>query len=246
MAVHDFDAQRLYCEADLAAGATISCSPQQMNYLVNVLRLRVGDAILVFNGRQGEWQAELARVSKRACELAIIAQVRVQEGGPDVTYVFAPLKRGRLDYIVQKATEMGVAGVQPVMTRRTVAGRVNVERMRANVIEAAEQCGILRLPKVSEPVRLDELIDGWAGERRLIFADEGAEIASPLAVLGALEPGPAAVLIGPEGGFDDTERQLLLRQPFTVRLSLGPRVMRADTAGVAVLALLNAVLGDWR
>ena len=267
MPVHDFDAQRLYVDAPLAAGASIACEGQQANYLVNVLRLGLGDAILVFNGRDGEWRARIASRGKRGCVLAAEEQVRPQEGGADVDYLFAPLKRARLDYMVEKATEMGVARLRPVITRRTVAERVNLDRMRANAIEAAEQCGILRIPDIVGPDRLDRVLAAWDPARRLVFCDEAAAVASPIEALlngvgprGAAPidashpkrsdpqglPPPLAVLIGPEGGFDPAERELLLRQPFTLAISLGPRVMRADTAAIAALALVNAALEDWR
>ena len=151
MSRYDFTAQRLFVEADLGEGASLALSGEQANYLRNVLRLDAGDAVLVFNGRDGEWRAELAKSGKREAKLTVGARTRPQEGGPDIAYLFAPLKRARLDYMVQKATEMGVARLCPVLTRRTVAERVNVERMRANAIEAAEQCGILRVPAVDEP-----------------------------------------------------------------------------------------------
>jgi 16S rRNA (uracil1498-N3)-methyltransferase len=246
MAIHDFNAQRLYIDADLSAGAQVPLAREQTNYLLNVLRLGAGDRILVFNGREGEWQAEVVPTGRRHCELAMIGLVRPQEGGPDIDYLFAPLKRARLDYMVQKATEMGAARLRPVITRRTIAERVNLDRMRSNVIEAAEQCGILRLPEVAEPVGLDKLLDHWKPGRRIIFCDEGADNEGPIATLSAVEPGPLAVLIGPEGGFDEAERARLIGMAETVRVSLGPRIMRADTAAVAALALVQAVLGDWR
>ncbi len=246
MPVHDFKAQRLYCDTDLAADLDVVCTRDQTHYLVNVLRLGLGDQILVFNGRDGEWRAHLSGMSKRTCSLTIDCQIRTQTGGPDVTYLFAPLKRARLDYMVQKATEMGVACLQPVLTRHTIADRVNLERMRANVIEAAEQCGVLRLPDVREPRKLAAVLADWQPDRVLIFADEDAEIESPVHALERVAPGPLAVLIGPEGGFSVPERDFLLSKPFTRRLSLGPRIMRADTAAIAVLALVNATLGDWK
>lgn len=246
MAIHDFSAQRLYVDAPLAAGTDLVCSSEQANYLINVLRLGPGDTILAFNGRDGEWKVEIAIAAKRSCNLKVLAKVREQESGPDIDLLFAPLKRARLDYMVQKATEMGVARLRPVITRRTVPERVNLERMRANVIEAAEQCGILRLPEVAAPEKLERVTAGWDPARRLVYCDEGAEQRSPLAALAALSPGPLAVLIGPEGGFEAAERELLLAHPFVVPLSLGPRIMRADTAAVAALALVNAALGDWR
>jgi 16S rRNA (uracil1498-N3)-methyltransferase len=246
MAPYDFAAQRLHVEADLAAAATVACSDAQANYLRNVLRLRTGDRVLVFNGRDGEWRAELAEAGRRGAALRVGERVRAQEDGPDIDYLFAPLKRARLDYLVQKATEMGVARLRPVLTRRTTPERVNLERMRANAIEAAEQCGILRIPAVCAPETLGGVLAGWDATRRLVFCDEGSDRSDPVAVLDRLEPGPLALLIGPEGGFEEAERALLLARPFVTRLSLGPRILRADTAAVAALALVNAVLGDWR
>jgi 16S rRNA (uracil1498-N3)-methyltransferase len=253
MPIHDFTSQRLYVDAHLSEGATVACSPEQANYLRNVMRLGDGDAILVFNGCDGEWKASLAQRGKRNLDLEIGPQTRPQVGGPDIDYLFAPLKRSRLDYMVQKATEMGVARLCPVITRHTQAERVNTERMRANAIEAAEQCGILRIPEVAEPVKLERVLEGWNASRRLIFCDEAAEVANPVEALSHFQslPGgqgaiPLAVLIGPEGGFSPEEREMLTAKPYILRLSLGPRIMRADTAAVAVLALVNAVCGDWR
>jgi 16S rRNA (uracil1498-N3)-methyltransferase len=246
MSRYDFAAQRLFVEADLATGAGIACSPAQANYLRNVLRLKPGDAILVFNGRQGEWRAEIAESGKRGTSLVVREQVRAQQGGPDLDYLFAPLKRARLDYMVEKATEMGVARLRPILTRRTTPERVNTERMRIHAIEAAEQCGILRVPEVYGPERLERVIAGWNKARPVVFCDEDSEETCPFTALARIEPGPIAVLIGPEGGFDEAERELLSSQPFVTRISLGPRILRADTAAVAALALVNAVLGDWR
>jgi 16S rRNA (uracil1498-N3)-methyltransferase len=246
MARYDFNTQRLYIDAELAPGLTLTCGSDQANYLRNVLRLKSGDPILVFNGRQGEWRSELVETGRRGVALRIGDAVRPQEDGPDIDYLFAPLKRARLDYLVQKATEMGVARLRPVLTRRTTPERVNLERMRANVIEAAEQCGILRIPRLHAPEKLERVVADWREERALIFCDEGSDLADPLAALAKLKPTPLALLVGPEGGFDDAERALLLAQPFVTRLSLGPRILRADTAAVAALALVNAALGDWR
>lgn len=242
----ELHAPRLYVEPSLAAGARLSCTPDQVNYLLNVLRLKPDSEILIFNGRDGEWRASIVAAGKRRCELLCTEQTRAQQTGPDIHYIFAPLKHARLDYVVQKATEMGVARLQPVLTRRTIAARVNLSRMRANAVEAAEQCNILWVPAVAEPLRLGALLEAWEGERRLVFCDEGAEVASPLAALDAVGPGPLAVLIGPEGGFDSDERALLRKMAFAHPISLGPRIMRADTAAVAALALVNAALGDWR
>jgi 16S rRNA (uracil1498-N3)-methyltransferase len=247
----DFSAPRLFVEASLAPGETVALERNQSNYLGNVLRLAAGDAILVFNGREGEWQASIGG-RKRPDSLTIIAQTRPQDRLPDVTYVFAPLKHARLDYMVQKAVEMGAASLQPVLTRFTQVSRINGERMRANAIEAAEQCGILSLAAVAEPLTLDRYLGQRDGLRLLVFCDEAAEVADPVQALRgaqAASGGQVAsgidILIGPEGGFAEEERAILLRQPRTLRLSLGPRVLRADTAGVAALALVQAVLGDW-
>lgn len=246
MAIHDLKAQRLFVHDGLSEGAMLRCSAEQANYLRNALRLGAGAELLVFNGRDGEWRARLAPEGKRGCVLEVLLRVRDQEEGPDIHYLFAPLKRARLDYMVQKATELGVARLQPVLTRHTVAERINLDRMRANVVEAAEQCGILRIPEVGESERLDRVLEVWDARRPLIFCDEAAEVASPLAALAVLPAGGVGLLVGPEGGFSAEERARLIARPFTVRVRLGPRIMRADTAAVAALALINAALGDWR
>ena len=246
MARYDFRAQRLFLEADLAEARRVALSVGQAHYVQNVLRLRQGDTILVFNGRHGEWRAGIADAGKRGATLEIGARVRAQEDGPEIDYLFAPLKRARLDYLVQKVTEMGVARLRPVLTRRTTPERVNLERMRANAIEAAEQCGILRVPEVNEPGKLETVLAAWDAGRALIFCDEASGERCPFTTLARVQPGPLALLVGPEGGFDASERALLASKPFVTSISLGPRILRADTAAVAALALVNAVLGDWR
>jgi 16S rRNA (uracil1498-N3)-methyltransferase len=243
----DFRSPRLFVDAALASGASILLDRNQGNYLGNVMRLGAGDTVLVFNGRDGEWQAEIAG-RKRPDRLDIIRQARVQDRLPDLTYVFAPLKHARLDYMVQKAVEMGASTLQPVLSRFTQVTRVNLDRMRANVVEAAEQCGILSLAKVEEPVALERWLSQRADQRLLVFCDEAAATADPVAALaGRRETGPGGIdlLIGPEGGFAEEERVALLRQPRIIRLSLGPRILRADTAAVAALSLVQAALGDW-
>lgn len=237
---------RLFIDSSLAEGAEIACSPQQANYLLNVMRGKIGDPVLLFNGSDGEWVAEIAAASRNRCTLRARSQVRPQTAPQDIDLLFAPLKHARLDYMVQKATEMGASALQPIFTDHTIATRVNTERMQANVVEAAEQCGILSLPEVRPPARLSALLQNWPEDRALIFADEDAPQAAPIAALKAVPRGPLAVVIGPEGGFSETERALLRSQPFVYPISLGPRIMRADTAAVAALALVNAVLGDWR
>ncbi len=243
----DFRAPRLFVDAALAPGRSVELERGQSNYLGNVLRLAAGDSILVFNGRDGEWQAAIAG-RKRPETLTPVAQTRPQDRLPDLSYVFAPLKHARLDYMVQKAVEMGASRLQPVLTRFTQVTRVNGERMRANVIEAAEQCGILSLAEVADPMPLERYLAGRDAQRLLVFCDEAAEAANPLAVLQGRTTASEGIdiLIGPEGGFAEEERVILSRQPKIVRLSLGPRILRADTAGVAALALVQAALGDWR
>jgi 16S rRNA (uracil1498-N3)-methyltransferase len=248
MPSHDFRAPRLFVDAPLAQDGRVALDRDQSNYLGNVLRLAAGAEVLAFNGRDGEWQAAIEG-RKRPDGLVILQQTRPQDALPDVAYVFAPLKHARLDYMVQKAIEMGAAALQPVLTRFTQASRVNTERMRANVVEAAEQCGILSIASVAEPVPLERFLSQRAAGRLLIFCDEAAEVQNPVQSLeNAREAGHDQgidVLIGPEGGFAEEERALLLRQPKILRLALGPRIMRADTAAVAALALVQAVLGDW-
>jgi 16S rRNA (uracil1498-N3)-methyltransferase len=243
----DFRSPRLFVDAPLAAGTGIALDRDQTNYLGNVLRLAAGETVLVFNGRDGEWQATLAG-RKRPDRAEIVSRNREQDHLPDLHYVFAPLKHARLDYMVQKAVEMGAAALVPVTTRFTQASRVNVERMRANVIEAAEQCGILSLASVCDPEPLERWLGSRDGQRLLVFCDEDAPTADPAKALA--EAGLAAqgidVLIGPEGGFAEEERALLLKQPRIVQLALGPRILRADTAAVAALAVVQTSLGDWR
>jgi 16S rRNA (uracil1498-N3)-methyltransferase len=233
----------------LAERCQITLDAAQTNYLRNVLRLKAGDPVLVFNGRHGEWRAALADGGKRVLLLALEARTREQTRPLDLHYWFAPLKHARLDYMVQKAVEMGVSRLQPVLTQHGQVARVNLERMRANAVEAAEQCGILTLPEIAAPFPLDRLIAQRDSERLLVFCDEDAEVKDPLAALDTARRGvhpPLAVLIGPEGGFAAAEREALIRLPNVVRLALGPRILRADTAAVAALALVQGALGDWR
>jgi 16S rRNA (uracil1498-N3)-methyltransferase len=249
---YDFRTPRLYIDAPLAAGASLALDAAQANYLGNVLRLAAGDSVLLFNGRDGEWRGTLARAGKRALSIAVAEATRPQSSALDLHYLFAPLKHARLDYLVQKAVEMGAARLQPILTRHAQVARINLERMRANAIEAAEQCGILTLPEIGAPLAFDRMLAERDEARLLVFCDEDAEVKDPVAALaaarraGAGDPMPLAVLVGPEGGFAADERAALLKLPNAVRLSLGPRILRADTAAVAALALVGAVLGDWR
>ncbi len=238
-------APRLHVDASLAAGASIDLPPDQAHYLVAVMRLKTGATARLFNGHDGEWLATVEETGKRRCRLACVEALRPQTGLPDIHYLFAPLKHARIDYVAQKATEMGASVLQPVLTGRTVAQRVKTERLRANAVEAAEQCNLLAIPEIRDPAPLDRLLDGWDTERRLIYCDEAAPLASPLDALRAVPKGPLALLIGPEGGFTEAEQRRLRALDHVTAISLGPRVMRADTAAVAALAVVQATLGDW-
>jgi 16S rRNA (uracil1498-N3)-methyltransferase len=247
MSGYDFKSPRLYVTARLEPGASVALDRAQAHYLTHVLRLKAGQPVLVFNGRDGEWSASLAEGGKRAVTLAVAAQMRPQTKPSDLHYLFVPLKSARLDYMVQKAVEMGVARLQPVLTRHGQVARINLDRMRANAVEAAEQCGILLLPEIEPPVALTQFVAQRDPARWLVFCDEDAATANPVAALQTVPPqSPLAVLIGPEGGFAADERAALLKLENVARLSLGPRILRADTAAVAALAVVQAVLGDWR
>jgi 16S rRNA (uracil1498-N3)-methyltransferase len=247
MPSHDFRSPRLYVDHALRPGLNVALDQAQVHYLADVLRRKPGDRLLVFNGREGEWLATLDRSGKRGAVLILKEQTRAQDQAGDLDYLFAPLKRARLDYMVQKAVEMGASRLQPVITRHTQAERVNTTRMRANAIEAAEQCGILNLPTIGEPQSLEQALAALDPARLLVFCDEDAPASDPRAALSGARPrgAPIALLIGPEGGFAANERAALLDRAGTIRIALGPRVLRADTAAVAALALVQATLGDW-
>jgi 16S rRNA (uracil1498-N3)-methyltransferase len=250
MPQYDFRSPRLFIDAPLAAGQRLTLDAAHANYLRNVMRLKPGDTVLLFNGRDGEWRAALAIEGKRATALTVNEHTREQTPPTDLHYLFAPLKHARLDYMVQKAVEMGASRLQPVLMQHSQALRVNLERMRANAIEAAEQCGVLNVPEVGEPISFERMLATREPSRLLVFCDETAEVRDPVASLMAARTGPQplplALLIGPEGGFSERERAALTGLPNVVRLALGPRILRADTAAVAALALVGSVLGDWR
>lgn len=240
---------RLYTPAPLAQAAATALSSDQAHYVGRVMRLAVGDPVRVFNGDDGEWLADIEQISKRGCIVRCTKILQQPQQLPDIDYLFAPLKTARLDYLAQKATEMGVARLRPVLTEFTQVNRLKMHRLVANTIEAAEQCNLVAMPQVLEPVKLSELLDGWKcsgnDTRQLVFCDEAAESDSPLETLKQLAGKPTALLIGPEGGFSPGERERLLALPFVTPISLGPRIMRADTAAVAALSLLQATIGDW-
>jgi 16S rRNA (uracil1498-N3)-methyltransferase len=235
---------RLYVEESLSTNADVPLTREQAHYLTGVLRMNSGDAVRAFNGRDGEWLAYLTSVTKKSAALRCEKLESAAKLPPDIDYLFAPLKHARLDYMVQKATELGARRLRPVMTNRTVAERVNLERMRANVVEAAEQCNLVHVPEVLEPEKLDKVLASWDHSRTLVFCDETMGETNPLKSLSNMKM-PAAVLVGPEGGFTSDEIKLLKSLPFVRPISLGPRILRADTAAIVALALMQATHGDW-
>lgn len=234
---------RLYVDQPLAPGQPVAASEGQANYLFNVMRLRPGDAVALFNGRDGEWRAEVEVAGKRAGVLRPVAQVAPQRDPPDLWLVFAPVKKARTDFIVEKAVELGVARIVPVQTRFTNSERLRADKQMAHAIEAAEQCGATHVPEVAEMVALDRLLADWPAGRRILWADESR--AGAAATLAGAAPGPWAILIGPEGGFSDEERRRLRAHPAVTPVSLGPRILRAETAALAAITLWQASLGDW-
>jgi 16S rRNA (uracil1498-N3)-methyltransferase len=237
---------RLHVPADLAPGAGVAPRHDQAHYLTSVMRLKAGDSLLLFNGRDGEWRATVAEVSRRGCLLKVEEQARAQATGPDLELIVALVKKARLETICEKAAELGCARVRLVVTRRTNDDRARIDRLRAIAEEAAEQTGRLDVPPVEEAVKLDSLLDGWPAERRLMFCDEAGDAPPVAEALAGQAAGGWAVLIGPEGGFAPEERARIRAMPGAVPVSLGPRILRADTAAIAALTLWQAALGDWR
>jgi 16S rRNA (uracil1498-N3)-methyltransferase len=238
---------RLYVEARLQPGMKVALSDAQTHYLIRVMRAGIGGRVLLFNGKDGEWRAEIAEAKKHGATLLCEAQTEPQSDVPDLWLVFAPIKKTPADYVAQKATELGVRVLQPMLTHRTIARRVNTDRLRANAIEAAEQSGRVSVPEIREPVSLEPLLRSWPMDRRIIFCDEGGD-ALPIAEALTQTKGdrPWAVMTGPEGGFDPQERTLLRSNACVIPVTLGPRIMRADTAALAALALFQGIVGDWR
>ena len=234
---------RLYIKHPLAAGQAVPLDPAQAHYLSSVMRQGPGDEIAVFNGQDGEWAAQIVAAGKRGGELRAVAQTAPQRDPPDLWLIFAPIKKARTDFIVEKAAELGASRILPVQTDHTNSERIRQDRLQAHAVEAAEQCGGTFVPPVDDLQPLARLLDGWDSARRILWADEA--LAGPAATLSGLPRGPWAVLIGPEGGWSASERQRLRAAPFVTPLSLGPRILRADTAAVAALSLWQAALGDW-
>ena len=235
---------RLFIDHPLAEGQGIALNADQAHYLSSVMRQEAGGEVLVFNGRDGEWLARIARLAKRNGDLLALRQTVPQLDPPDLWLVFAPIKKARTDFIVEKAAEMGAARILPVQTEHTNSERIRQDRLQAHAVEAAEQCGGTFVPEVGELLALSRLLDGWDPARRILWADEA--LAGPAETLRGLPRGPWAILIGLEGGWSESERRRLSAMDCVTRVSLGPRILRADTAAVASLALWQAELGDWR
>lgn len=235
---------RLHVPHDLTPGATLGLDEGQSRYLAAVMRQAVGDAVAVFNGRDGEWSATVASVGKKAVTLTVLSQTRPQHAGPDLDLIIALVKRGRLETIVEKAAELGARRVRPAITERTNADHIRVDRLRTIALEASEQTGRLDVPEVLEPTKLERLLADWDPGRRLLFCDEAGDALPVLAAV--TDAGPWAILIGPEGGFSPAERERLRALPYATAATLGPRILRADTAAISALTLWQAAVGDWR
>ncbi len=235
---------RLFVESPLADSIELSVAGPQAHYLISVMRMKIGSPIKLFDSISGEWLAEVAIIGKRDLILRVTGQLRAREAVPDIWLLAAPIKKARIDLVAEKACELGVARYQPVITRRTVIERLNMDRLRSHMVEAAEQCGRTVLPDMAEPIKLAALLRAWPTDRILYFADESG--GEPFANAAAARQGPAAILIGPEGGFDDEERTAIRAHPQSVPISLGPRILRAETAAIAALSIWMASAGDWR
>ena len=233
---------RLYVPPPLSAGVLVGLNPAQVNYLGNVMRLKEGDQVLLFDGQSGEWLASVAEAGKKRMSLAVVQPRRAQESVPDLALAFAPIKKGRVDWLVEKAVELGVARLLPVVTQRTIVDKLNLERMRSHIVEAAEQCGRTSLAGIDPPMKLEALLKSRDPARTLYFADENG--GDPVAT--AFKPGPALILTGPEGGFTPEEAAAIRSAPNARPVSLGPRILRAETAALAAVAAWMASAGDWR
>ncbi len=236
---------RLYVDVNLAIGRKFSLTPQQTHYVANVMRRKEGDHLLLFNGADGEWKAQITSITKKVCDLECKQQVRPQISELDLWLLFAPIKSGRIDYLVEKATELGISQLQPVFTDFTTVTRVNIKRLQAHAVVAAEQCERLSVPSVLAPITLSKLLQSWDTKRHLLFCDERRESPSITSLLKDQSVQPWAILVGPEGGFSNSERNILLKQSFVKSTQLGPRILRSDTAAVAALSCYQAICGDW-
>ena len=237
--------KRLFVSQPLSEGLAIAVEKDQSHYLLTVLRMEPGSELLVFNGRDGEWRARLESPAKKKAVLVPLALERPQPPHPDLVFCFAPIKAGRLDWMVEKAVEMGAGAIRPVLTQFTQNTRLNPEKMKTWITEAAEQCGVLAIPELEPAARLADLLEGWDTSRQLIFCDEDSATDNPKDALAPLKDGKLALLVGPEGGFSDEERAMLRAKPFVTAIPLGPRILRADTAAVAALTAVQMICGDW-
>ena len=234
--------QRLFVVAPLGPGAAVSVEGSQAHYLANVMRMKVGDQLLLFDGVSGEWLAEVVDAGRKRVTLFVREATRPQEAVPDLALAFAPIKKGRVDWLVEKAVELGVARLQPVVTQRTIVDKLNLDRMRSHIVEAAEQCGRTNLATIDAPVRLAAFLRGLDRGRALYFADESGGAPAKT----AFAPGPATILTGPEGGFTTDEAAAIRAAPRATAISLGPRILRAETAALAAVAAWMAAVGDWK
>ena len=241
----NYKLQRLFVQTSLNLGIAAALDETQLHYLLTVLRKDDGAELLAFNGRDGEWLCTLKREGKKRALLLPQSQTRAQPEQSQLRFLFAPLKVGRLDFLVEKATEMGAGTIEPVITALTQNRQVPVEKLRRWALEASEQCGVLALPDVIQPKTLERAVEGWNANVPLIFCDEDSPFDNPLSAIATIKPGPMAVLVGPEGGFSDAERKMLRSLPFVTAIPLGPRILRADTAAIVALALVQASIGDW-
>jgi 16S rRNA (uracil1498-N3)-methyltransferase len=236
---------RLYTNQPLSAGSSIELSPENVHYLSNVMRKKAGYQLELFNGKDGQWLGEIESLQKKSGQVRILNQTRMQKPEPDIWLCFAPVKNAPINNLVEKATELGVSVLQPVITNRTIVNRVNTERLVANVMDASQQCERLTLPTVQEPLKLEKLLENWDISRKLILCDESGKGQTIIPALQALKQTPCAILIGPEGGFSQTEFEIMRNKPYIIPVSMGPRILRADTAAIAALTCVQSILGDW-
>ncbi|MEP2979434.1 MAG: 16S rRNA (uracil(1498)-N(3))-methyltransferase [Lentilitoribacter sp.] len=241
----NFRLQRLFIDQPLKQGVSINLEREQANYLLNVLRLKDDSQLLIFNGSDGEWLANLQQEGRKKAALILQERTRPQPSKSDLVILFAPIKVGRLEYMVQKMVEMGAGIIQPVFTDHTQLHKINDKRLSANIFEAAEQCGVLSIPEIKPAQKLSDLLAQWDTSRQIIFCDEGTQTNNPITELNAQSAEKFALLIGPEGGFSSQEREILRSLKHVTPIPLGPRILRADTALVAAMAVLQATIGDW-
>ncbi len=241
----NYKLKRLFVDASLSEGGAIAADKEQSHYLLTVLRMEPGSEILLFNGRDGEWRSRIESPAKKKAVLVPVALERQQPEATDLVFCFAPIKAGRLDWMIEKAVEMGAGSIRPVSTQFTQNQRLNPDKIRSWIIEAAQQCGVLSIPDLLEPQSLDALLAGWDPTRQLVFCDEDSGTDNPAGALTALAGKKLGVLVGPEGGFSDTERESLRSRPYVTAIPLGPRILRADTAAVAALTAVQMICGDW-